>query len=179
MSAKSEDTALKRDMDLIRGLLLKLEQQNLDGNEYDLNVAELGIARHSNEEVAYHVELLIDAGFLDAERTQSGSFVARKLTFAGCDFIDSVRDPKIWRMTKAVAKKVGGFTAAALVAAAKAIVKEGFEKLATTRSVRLQPMKPKHPPGPPMTLGNMRGLGVQNLVASCLNDTCRHQAHPH
>jgi hypothetical protein len=26
------------------------------------------------------------------------------------------------------------------------------------------------PAGPPMTLGNMRELGVQRLVASCLND---------
>jgi hypothetical protein len=26
-----------------------------------------------------------------------------------------------------------------------------------------------------MTLGNMRHLGVQNLLASCLNDACRHQ----
>jgi hypothetical protein len=25
-------------------------------------------------------------------------------------------------------------------------------------------MKPKHPPGPPMTLGNMRALGVQRLL---------------
>jgi hypothetical protein len=31
-------------------------------------------------------------------------------------------------------------------------------------------MKPKHPAGPPMTLGNMRALGVQNLITSCLND---------
>jgi hypothetical protein len=31
-------------------------------------------------------------------------------------------------------------------------------------------MKPKHPPGDPMTLGNMRALGVRNLVAACLND---------
>ena len=28
----------------------------------------------------------------------------------------------------------------------------------------------------PMTLGNMRALGVQNLVAFCLNDACRHTA---
>jgi hypothetical protein len=35
---------------------------------------------------------------------------------------------------------------------------------------------PKHPPGPPMTLGNMRELGVHHLIAFCLNDTCRHQA---
>ena len=34
-------------------------------------------------------------------------------------------------------------------------------------------MSPKHPPGPPMTLGNMRG--VHHLIAFCLNDasTCR------
>ena len=27
-----------------------------------------------------------------------------------------------------------------------------------------------------MTLGNMRERGVQQLIASCLNDACRHQA---
>jgi hypothetical protein len=27
-----------------------------------------------------------------------------------------------------------------------------------------------------MTLGNMRQLGVQNLIAPCLNDACRHVA---
>jgi hypothetical protein len=36
--------------------------------------------------------------------------------------------------------------------------------------------KPKQPPGPAMTLGNMRELGVQRLIASCLNDACRHTA---
>jgi hypothetical protein len=33
----------------------------------------------------------------------------------------------------------------------------------------------KHPPDPAMTLGNMRHLGVQRLVASCLNPSCRHE----
>jgi len=27
-----------------------------------------------------------------------------------------------------------------------------------------------------MTLGDMRELGVQNLIAVCLNDACRHSA---
>ena len=36
-------------------------------------------------------------------------------------------------------------------------------------------MSPKHPAGPPMTLCNMRALGVQRSIASCLNDACRHQ----
>jgi len=36
-------------------------------------------------------------------------------------------------------------------------------------------MNPKHPPGPPMTLGNMRQLGVRGLLVSCLNPQCRHE----
>ena len=36
--------------------------------------------------------------------------------------------------------------------------------------------KPKQPAGPPMTLGNMRDLGVQRLLVACLNDACRYQA---
>jgi hypothetical protein len=36
--------------------------------------------------------------------------------------------------------------------------------------------KPKQAVGPPMTLGNMRQLGVHRLIASCLNDGCRHVA---
>src|SRR5262252_1813984 len=34
----------------------------------------------------------------------------------------------------------------------------------------------KHLPGPPMDLANMRQRGVRNLIAYCINDSCRHQA---
>jgi hypothetical protein len=37
-------------------------------------------------------------------------------------------------------------------------------------------MKTKQPAGPPMTLANMRELGVHRLIAYCLNDACRHSA---
>ena len=33
---------------------------------------------------------------------------------------------------------------------------------------------PKHEPGPPMTVGSMRSLGVQRLLVSCLR--CHHEA---
>ena len=35
--------------------------------------------------------------------------------------------------------------------------------------------KQRNPPGEPMMLGDIRQLGVQRLVATCLNDACRHQ----
>ena len=37
----------------------------------------------------------------------------------------------------------------------------------------------KYEPGPAMTLGNMREQGVRNLIATCLNHTCRHMALIH
>jgi hypothetical protein len=39
-----------------------------------------------------------------------------------------------------------------------------------------QTAKPKHPPGPPMDLANMREQGITLLIAFCHNDACRHQA---
>jgi hypothetical protein len=33
----------------------------------------------------------------------------------------------------------------------------------------------KPPSGPPMDLANVRRQGVRNLIAYCLNDSCRHQ----
>ena len=34
----------------------------------------------------------------------------------------------------------------------------------------------KHEPGRPMTLGNIRQLGVRGLLLTCLNQQCRHEA---
>jgi hypothetical protein len=36
-------------------------------------------------------------------------------------------------------------------------------------------MTQRHPSGPPMTLCNVRHLGVHRLVAYCLNPSCRHE----
>jgi hypothetical protein len=34
----------------------------------------------------------------------------------------------------------------------------------------------KHKPGLPLTLGNMRLLGVRGLIVTCLDQQCRHQS---
>ena len=47
----------------------------------------------------------------------------------------------------------------------------------SARSGSLPVWAPKHnrPPGPPMTLGNMRQLGVRGLIVACLEPSCRHE----
>jgi hypothetical protein len=120
---------MKRDMDLVRELLLKLEAEPLDGNLWRLEPDGLGIADHSPDEIAYHLVLLIDAELLDGKREQSGGFVARKLTWAGHDFLDSVRDAKVWRTTKDRVKAAGGFTIEILAAVAKKVVEENLGRI--------------------------------------------------
>jgi hypothetical protein len=121
---------MKRDMDLVRELLLKLEAEPLDGDLYSVEPDGLGITGRTPDEIAYHLVLLIDGGLLDAKRELSGQFVARKLTWAGHDFLDSVRDPKIWRATKERVKEAGGFTMEILVGVAKEIISRNLVQLA-------------------------------------------------
>lgn len=121
---------MKRDMDLVRELLLKLEAEPFDGNLWSLDPDGLGIGGRTHEDIAYHLVLLIDGGLLDGERELSGGFVARKLTWAGHDFLDSVRDPKIWRTTKERVKEAGGFTIEILTNVAKEIITHNLARIA-------------------------------------------------
>ena len=88
---------MPRDMDLIRELLLRFERG-------DKSVPP----DHTQEEVAYHVELLIDAGFLKGSvvrravrghKVPSAYFV-QDITWKGHDFIASIRNDAVWKRTK-------------------------------------------------------------------------------
>jgi hypothetical protein len=35
--------------------------------------------------------------------------------------------------------------------------------------------KQRHEPGPPITLGSLRQLGVRGLIVACHNPSCRHE----
>lgn len=100
---------MKRDLDLIREILLAAES-NRPGEDLNHNSVDLG---ESIDVVAAHVELLVDAGYVDAHVSKDHAYGYRKwfvyrLTMQGHDYLDSVRDPEIYRETKSRLKKVGG-----------------------------------------------------------------------
>ncbi|QRM32483.1 DUF2513 domain-containing protein [Microvirga sp. VF16] len=106
---------MKRDLDLVRDLLLALEERH-SGHIYP---AKLKVAGRSGYEVSYHLAILEDAGFVRRPEVtitpgsvvsgraiqQAGSSI--RMTWQGHEFLDTVRDPEIWRKTKAGASKVG------------------------------------------------------------------------
>jgi len=53
-----------------------------------------------------------------------GSFLFRRLTMEGHDFLDTVRDPEIWRRTKQGATKAGGWTIGLLAEFGRAVLKQ-------------------------------------------------------
>jgi len=95
---------VKRNMDLIRELLLKIEENpEMDGTrEFYLEApSDLGIADHSTEEVAYHLALLINAGCVDgAVAIANPMQVVRGLTWNGHEFMDNIRSDTFWEKAK-------------------------------------------------------------------------------
>jgi hypothetical protein len=129
---------MKRDMDLIRELLLKLEDLPVPANGFRMihpDEAEVQVEGYTVEEIDYHLSLLdqaclIHAGGLDEFGMQIGPGIAfRSLSWAGHDFLDSVRNPDVWDRAKKVASAAGGFTVELLVYTAKTYVENRIKGL--------------------------------------------------
>lgn len=86
---------MKRDMDLFRALLLKVEEQPLGGQQTSIE-----IPGHSKDELIYHAQLAQDAGFIEATFLLSDDFIVHRLTFAGHEFLDAAREDKLWNKAK-------------------------------------------------------------------------------
>lgn len=128
---------MKRDMDLIRQLLLRIEAQRLGVSGAVDQVLTLSTVKpplcldgESPDDVHYNMRLLADASYLDMAKTQfTGSFNIYGLTWAGHDFLDSVRDDEVWRKTKGGALKAGAFTFDLLKDLAKGFATKQLEEL--------------------------------------------------
>ena len=104
---------MKRDMDLVRGLLLKLEALPMRrGGAVTISPDDKAIAveGYDIDQIDYHLSQIIRAGWID-EGGGSRPMIGigfRCLTPAGHDFLDSVRDPETWSRTKKAAAGAGG-----------------------------------------------------------------------
>lgn len=121
---------MKRDMNLVRDLLLVIENDpQFDGMSQIMpeDPSDLGIIGHSFEEVAYHLNMLIESDLVVGKTMMQMPMIS-KLTWQGHDFLDSIRDPIIWRETMEGAKKAGGFSLELLGALAKGLIKKKIEE---------------------------------------------------
>lgn len=127
---------MKRDMDIIRDILLRIEGGQKAFEPISSEIAtrlgitlETPLSRDEAERLRGHLELLKRAGFIEIDAVSGpGIYYIGAITWAGHDFIDSVRDPKIWEKTKSGAEAAGGFTADLLKDLAKGFIRKRVEE---------------------------------------------------
>ena len=81
------------------------------------------------DHIDYHLRLIGEAGFVEelGQGFASGDFRFRRLSWAGHDFLDSVRDADIWKATKQGVDDAKGFTFDMLRDLAKGLLKKKIE----------------------------------------------------
>lgn len=91
---------MKRNMDLCRLILFKIE------DEYKSTaLSHLQIDGYDIEIIAYHCDLLFEAGLIKSYKSTYASdkiyfFSVGALTWEGHDFLDKIRENTIWNRTK-------------------------------------------------------------------------------
>jgi len=113
---------MKREMDSVREILLQIEAYDQPRGWVTLTVPS-----HTAKEIAYHVQILDEAGFIEADNlsdTSGYDWQAKRLTYEGHEFLDTVRDAEAWRFTKETAKKAGVSSLTALFEIAKSYARQ-------------------------------------------------------
>ncbi len=104
---------MKRDMDLVRKILLKIE----DSPEYSF-INPFNIEGYDDNQVSYHLELLDEAGLIKArdESTMGGyCWIPDCLTWEGHEFLEASRDDNRWEKAKKTIIEKGGSFAFSLL----------------------------------------------------------------
>lgn len=104
---------MRRDLDLIRLVLLRIEE-----NDEPTRAMELSVEGFSDVQVQYHVKLLKDAGYIVAQDFSSMTgmdYRPKSLTWKGHDFLDAARSATVWNRVKTKLKDIGSDAPLAIV----------------------------------------------------------------
>ena len=105
-SATYHSLSMKRDMDLVRQILLAIEEA--PGFAPTLN-----IDGYTDEQIGFHVIIMIEANLIHgADVTGDGDTgpmgIPTRLSWEGHDFLDAARDPSRWQQAKDAIGPIGG-----------------------------------------------------------------------
>ena len=94
----------RRDLDRIRDILLRAEAEPMDATD-EFNLGYVDFSDNISPDDAYQLGLLRDAGLVEGKDANLGFF---RITSAGHDYIDAIRDLGIWDKTKSAVAETGG-----------------------------------------------------------------------
>jgi len=118
---------MKRNLDLLRKILLHLENDVEYGSSINSGKLYKYFKDYKESEFLYQVFLLMDSGLIvaiDKSGLNYKLFFIKEITSKGHDFIDSFREQDTWSQTKEKAKKIGSFTLDILMEIGKEYIKQ-------------------------------------------------------
>lgn len=111
---------MKRDLDLLRKILLAIENANefYYYNGIPLLASDIGCPNLNL--VSFHVSLLVDNNYIEVLNVTCcgiayDDYTIKRLTADGCDYLDNIRNDTIWNKTKEAISNVGGTCALDIV----------------------------------------------------------------
>jgi hypothetical protein len=113
---------MKRDMDLIRTILLEVEKSPSPGG------CQIKLPEHSREELYYNAQQAQDAGLIEAKFSSDGTaFHVLRLTYAGHEFLDAARNDTLWAKAKEIViKNTGTLTVEGVKIALSTLIKHAM-----------------------------------------------------
>ncbi|QIG80404.1 DUF2513 domain-containing protein [Stakelama tenebrarum] len=125
---------MKRDMDLVRAILLAVEAKP---SPEGLRIEELDVPHYpDSSERRKHLVMMAEAGFFVHEPSKSSTNPDRVITtqifdlsWAGHEYLDAIRDPEIWKRTKEGTRKIGNSSFEFVIELAKAYAKNTLRDL--------------------------------------------------
>ncbi|WP_085314612.1 DUF2513 domain-containing protein [Derxia lacustris] len=101
---------MKRDWEIIRTVLLKLEE----APTANTNLTPNKLPEYAEQEVAYNMRLLDQAGYVNGKFLESKSgngaihaAIVTNMTIAGHELLDTIRSESVWSKTKETFKSKG------------------------------------------------------------------------
>lgn len=126
---------MKRDMDMIRELLLKIEGGQ--GVFYPIPTETAQMFGHqeapplTNDEankLRLHLDMLEEIGFIRTQDVIAGGAVfVERITWPGYEYLESVRDPETWRKTKEGANAVKNWSIETIKEIGKGLIRKQIE----------------------------------------------------
>jgi|ERR1700677_3167259 hypothetical protein len=113
---------MKRDMDLIRTILLEVEESPSPEG------CRIEVPGRSRDELYYNAQLAHEAGLIEARFLRgSTDFHVLRLTYAGHEFLDAARNDTLWVKAKEmVIKNTGTLTIEGLKIALSTLIKHAL-----------------------------------------------------
>ena len=103
---------MKRDMDLCRQILLKIEEceETMISDHHQFE-ADLEKQNYTQAQIGYHVKLLHKANLLEAIDLSSmilaDYFIPKSITWQGHEFLENARNETLWEKAKSIAVEKG------------------------------------------------------------------------